>query len=525
MRRFLLFVIIVVLFIFGLERWNAQRNGSIGGQRQPEKFTLAENAKLNLDDVKVLSAMEQEYTKLVEAVVPSVVSITASKRIQGPMMIDPYELWFRGRLRGVPQEREARSLGSGVIVSKEGHIITNHHVVADVDQVQVQLSNGKEAPARVIGTDEENDIAVLKVDGMDVTPLPFGDSDQVKVGSRVIAVGNPFGLEETVTQGIISAKGRRAMQDSTNEFFQTDAAINPGNSGGPLVNLRGEIIGINSSIYSGSGGWQGVGFAIPSNVARRTMESILKKGRVVRGYLGIVMQPLTQDLAQQFGMKDTRGVVVAEVTPDSPAQKAGVQSGDVIVKFDGNEIADLQELRNRVAAVDVGSKVEIVVRRGKQDTTLTAKIAERPADFVALRQQQPAPQMQPNIPAPPQPMRPPSSSQRQNPGDGGAVPAPKNGGNAAAGNVLSGVQIGEIPPDHQDDLPPNVHGVMVMDIDENSPAAESLQQGDVIEEINREPVNSVADYNRIVQKLAPNEKQMLFIARGKTRSFVVLTPR
>lgn len=529
MRRFLLFVIIVVLFVFGLERWNEQRTSNENAQRRPEKFTLAENAKLNLDDVKVLSAMEQEYTKLVEAVVPSVVSITASKRIQGPMMIDPYELWFRGRLRGVPQEREARSLGSGVIVSKEGHIITNHHVVADVDQVQVQLSNGKEAPARVIGTDEENDIAVLKVDGLDVTPLPFGDSDQVKVGSRVIAVGNPFGLEETVTQGIISAKGRRAMQDSTNEFFQTDAAINPGNSGGPLVNLRGEIIGINSSIYSGSGGWQGVGFAIPANVARRTMESILKKGHVVRGYLGIVMQPLTQDLAQQFGMKDTRGVVVAEVTPNSPAQKAGVKSGDVIVKFNGREIADPQELRNRVAEVDVGNKAEIVVRRGNQDSTLTAEITERPADFAATRQQQLPQQMQPNIPAPPQPMRPPSSSQPQNPGNGNGgsnsiVPAPNRGGATAVGNVLSGVQVGEIPPDHEDDLPPNVHGVMVMDIDENSPAAESLQQGDVIEEINREPVNSVADYNRIVQKLAPNEKQMLFIARGKTRSFVVITP-
>src|SRR5581483_12131789 len=312
MKRFVIFVLLVALSVLALYRWNEQRNPPF----RPEKFTPAEGAKLDLNDVKVLAAMEEEYTKLVDAVVPSVVSITASRKVPMGYLVDPFELLFNRRLRGVPQEREQRSLGSGVIVSKEGHILTNNHVVADVDEVRVQLSSGKEVPAKVIGTDPQSDIAVLKIDGENVTPLPLADSDQVKVGQRVIAVGNPFGLEETVTQGIVSAKGRRAMQDSANEFFQTDAAINPGNSGGPLVNLRGEIIGINNAIGGQTGNWAGIGFAIPSNVARRTMDSILKTGHVVRGYLGVVIQPLTPDLAQQFGVKDARGALVAEVTPD-----------------------------------------------------------------------------------------------------------------------------------------------------------------------------------------------------------------
>lgn len=525
MRRFFTLLILAALFIFALVRWGGQRGRS---HFRPEKYTPATGAKLSLDDVKILAAMEAEYTKLVDVVVPSVVSITASKRVRGPAMVDPFELWFRGRLRAVPQERTARSLGSGVIVSKEGHIITNYHVVADVDEVSVEFSDGKKkpVPARVIGSDAMNDIAVLKVDGVDVTPLPFGDSDAVKVGQRVIAVGNPFGLEETVTQGIISAKGRRAMAESANEFFQTDAAINPGNSGGPLVDLRGQIIGINSSIYSGSGGWQGVGFAIPSNVARRTMESILKKGRVVRGYLGIVMQPLTAELAQQLGLDaKTEGVLVAEVAPGSPAEKAGLKAGDVIVKFNGHEIGDTVELRSRVGEVTPDSKAEIVVLRDQQKKTLTARIAEQPANFLALQQggggQQP--QLAPSVPAPPQPMLPPQIT----PPPAQANPfssRQKNSGRARGGNVLAGVRVSEIPPEHRADLPDNIHGVMVTDVDPDSPAAESLQAGDVIEEINRRPVKSVEDFQRIVAALPPGERQMLFIARGRTRSFVVLTP-
>ena len=260
MRRFFLFVVLVIFCVAALYLWNERRPAE---RRVPEKFTPAEGGKIDPGDLKVLAAMEDEYTKLVDVVVPSVVSVTASRTVQLPYVVDPFELFFGRRSQRPPQMGEQKSLGSGVIVSKEGHILTNHHVIAQVDNVRVQLSNGKEYPARIIGSDEQTDIAVLKVDAPNLTPLPIGDSDLVKVGQRVIAVGNPFGLEETVTQGIISAKGRRAMDDSANEFFQTDAAINPGNSGGPLVNLRGEVIGINAAIFStGNGatpGWQGVG--------------------------------------------------------------------------------------------------------------------------------------------------------------------------------------------------------------------------------------------------------------------------
>ncbi len=473
---------------------------------QPEKFTPAAADKIDLNDVKVLAAMEEEYTKLVDAVVPSVVSITASKHVTSGYVIDPFDMFFNRRLRGIPQQREQRSLGSGVIVSKEGHILTNHHVVADVDAVTVQFSDGKELPAQIIGADPDTDIAVLKVEGAGFTPLPIGDSDKVRVGSRVIAVGNPFGLEETVTQGIISAKGRRTMQGSANEFFQTDAAINPGNSGGPLVNLRGEIIGINSSIYSGSGGWQGVGFAIPANVAKRTLESILKNGRVIHGYLGVVIQPLTPDLAQQLGLASDQGALVAQVTADSPAEKAGITSGDVITKLNGHPVADVQELRARVAAVPIGSKADVTFLRAGAEQTVSATIAEQPQNL-QVRQQ---PQLS-------SPATPPSSTL--------PAPPPPSPPNADAQSVFAGLHVGEIPPDHENDLPSNAHGVMVMEIDPNSPAAESLQQGDVIEEIARQPVTSVADYNRIVQSLAPGTKQILFICRGKTRSFVVLQPR
>ncbi len=491
MKRFVIFVLLVALSVLALYRWNEQRNPPF----RPEKFTPAEGAKLDLNDVKVLAAMEEEYTKLVDAVVPSVVSITASRKVPMGYLVDPFELLFNRRLRGVPQEREQRSLGSGVIVSKEGHILTNNHVVADVDEVRVQLSSGKEVPAKVIGTDPQSDIAVLKIDGENVTPLPLADSDQVKVGQRVIAVGNPFGLEETVTQGIVSAKGRRAMQDSANEFFQTDAAINPGNSGGPLVNLRGEIIGINNAIGGQTGNWAGIGFAIPSNVARRTMDSILKTGHVVRGYLGVVIQPLTPDLAQQFGVKDARGALVAEVTPDSPAEKAGIKSGDVIVKFNGKNVRDVQDLRARVGEIGIGEKADVTVKRGDMESTLTAKIEEQPENLQAGPSRAPANPLQPQIPQQP-----------------------------AMRGALAGVTVNEIPPDHRGDLPENVHGVMVAEVDPNSPAAESLQAGDVIEEIDRQPINSVKDYDRIAQSLNGSEKHMLFIARGRTRSFVVLQP-
>jgi serine protease Do len=275
-------------------------------------------------------------------------------------------------------------LGSGVIVSQEGHILTNHHVVANMDKIQVQLTDGRVVPAQLIGTDEQTDIAVLKISADKIEPLRLGDSDDVRVGQMVFAVGNPFGLQETVTQGIISAKGRRAMADSGVEFLQTDAAVNQGNSGGPLINLKGEIIGINSAIFSTTqeGSWLGISFAIPSNVAKRALESVLKTGRIVRGYLGVTMVNISQlapEIRQQFALTDKEGAVVAQVMPDSPADLAGLKPGDQIRRFNGRTVPDRIFFRSRVAELDVHAKAELTILRAGQEHTLTVQIAEAPA--------------------------------------------------------------------------------------------------------------------------------------------------
>jgi serine protease Do len=480
MRNFIIFVALIIVAIVVYDRWDASR------ERQQPKYTLAEGAKLDLQDMKVLAAIDNEYSKLVEAVVPSVVAITTTQRVRGPFLVDPFEQFFGPRRRRQQPPSIQGPLGSGVIVSKEGHIITNNHVIANVDQVRVQLNDGRTGVARLLGTDPRTDIAVLKLDLKDLAPLPFGDSDHVRVGQLAFAVGNPFGFNETVTHGIISARRRDAM-DNGQEFFQTDTPINPGNSGGPLVNLQGEIIGINSAIFSGSGGWQGVGFAIPANVARRTLESVLSSGRVVRGYLGLYLQELTPELAQQFGFKDSRGALVAEVMPGSPAEKAGIRSGDVVEKFNGARVKNARELHARVGEVNVGSEVKLDLNRAGETITVTARIEEQPAEGQA------------QVPPPAPPAGP-------------------------AQNALTGIYVAEIPPGHRAILPPNVNGVMVAKLDAGAPASGVLQVGDVIEEINQQPVRSVEDYTEIVSALAPDAKPLLFIARGRNRLYVVITP-
>lgn len=483
MRRFILFVFVVAICVFGLYRWTEDR----GPETFPEKFTPAQGPKLDYNDVHMLEAMEDEYTRLVQAVVPSVVSITATRRVEAPQVEDPFELFFGRRLRQPRRMEEMRSLGSGVIVSKEGHIVTNQHVVADVDEVRIKLANGQEAPARLIGSDPTTDIAILKVNGLKVTPLAFADSDLVKVGQRVIAVGNPFGFDETVTQGIISAKGR-AMEDSANDFFQTDAAINPGNSGGPLVDLRGEIIGINASIYagSGSGSWQGLGFAIPANTARRALEAIIKTGHVPHGYLGVMVP--SAELAARMGLPEIDGAYVNAVTPGSPAEKAGIRKGDVITSIGQHPVHNFNELRNQVAGVPSGSAVTVGIQRGTEAVTVTAQVADQPIE--------------------------------QSPAVPGAAPPPAD----ADPGVLAGVHVIEIPPDHAEDLPPNAHGVMVSSVDDNCPASGTLQQSDVIEEIDEEPIHSVPEYEQAVGAIT-GERVLLSICRDRRRSFAVVTSR
>lgn len=376
MRRALFIVLIAGLIAFGIYRWQRLNSQLRDGQPAPERYTPAEGPKINPKDVQVLSALDAEYTRLMQAVIPSVVSITTSKHVPERGM-DLFDL-LRGQ-RVPNQESKQYSLGSGVIVSKEGHILTNFHVVNGMDEIQVQLTDGRSEPAKLIGMDEQTDIAVLKIDTNQIEPLPLGDSDQVRVGQMVFAVGNPFGLQETVTQGIISARDRRAVADSGVEFLQTDAAVNQGNSGGPLLNLKGEIIGINSAIFpSKSGAWLGISFAIPANVARRALESVLKTGRIVRGYLGVRMEDLTANFAPQAGFPEMPGAIVLQVLPGSPAEKAGLKPRDVIRRFNGRPVLDKLGLRSRVAETDIGASVELGILRDGKDITVNAVIAEAP---------------------------------------------------------------------------------------------------------------------------------------------------
>ena len=373
-RRLLLLLVIGILA--GYAWWRYEHRDM---RRVAEKFTPLASPKLSLDDVKVLVAIDEEYTRLVQSVVPSVVSITSSRTVTqlAPLTIEDL---LTGRQR--TQRAKSTSLGSGVIVSKEGHILTNHHVIAGMTEVRVQLTDGRNLAAALKGSDPATDIAVLQIDAPGIEPLPLGDSDVLRVGQQVFAVGNPYGLEESVTRGIVSAKGRQMSSDSAIEHIQHDAAVNQGNSGGPLLNVRGEIVGINSQIFSRTGGWQGISFAIPSNTVRRVLDNMIKnKGRMVRSYLGVVMQEITQALARNIGLADAEGAIITEVTPDSPAARCGLQPGDIVRTVNGKRVKGMQQLRQIIASTEVGQEMEIGFIRNGAEQKVKAKIVEMPAEL------------------------------------------------------------------------------------------------------------------------------------------------
>jgi serine protease Do len=494
MKSFLKFLVFVLLLALGISLiyvWEAKQPGQ--AQVKIEKFTPADRPSLDLSSVDVLQRLDEEYTKVTATVVPSVVSITTTRTVTRRMPLDPLELFFGRRFSDLNPQQKVTSLGSGVIVSKEGHIVTNNHVLNGTNDVTVQLNDGREGKARIVGTDAQIDLAVLKIDLPNLIPLSLGDSDKVKVGQIVMAIGNPFGLEESVTHGIISAKDRRAMNDSQVEFFQTDAAINPGNSGGPLVDIRGEVIGINSAIYSESGGNQGIGFAIPSNVVKAAMGSIISKGRVIRGYLGVGIQAVTKDIAEQFKLDSVRGALVTDVTPGSPAEKAGIIRGDVIRKVNDYEVRDTVSLINRIAEADVGSSLNIDLVRDGQARSVTALVAERPADLLARL--------------------------NRNQGNGGQS-------EESQGPVFAGVQVQNLTQKlrAEANVPPTINGVIVTGVDPGSPVAQQIRPGDVIEQINRQPVPTVNEFQSVVSQLDQDRPVLIGLARNRQRSFVVIQP-
>jgi serine protease Do len=492
--KFFVFVALLSLAISVLYDYRLKRGGLGALQRAPEKYTLAQSPNVDLKQVASLEALNQERRALVKGVIPSVVAVKTSKKIgvrrQG---MDPFEFFFgnpRRQYRGRDEALVQNSLGSGVIVTNEGHIITNNHVVAQVDEIEVQLSDGRTEKARLIGADSQMDIAVLKIDNPSVKPLVLADSDSVQVGDFVLAIGNPFGFEETVTDGIISYQGRTT---DIGALLQTNAAINPGNSGGPLINLRGEVVGINTAIISTSGTSAGVGFAIPSNAVRMALESLLKQGRIIRGYLGVQMRVPQPD---QPAPSD-EGVIVDEIVPGSPAEDAHLQKGDVILKFDGHDVKSFTDLRKLVSQADLNKKVDLQIVRGGKPMTVSTQIKEQPAGY---QTGQVVPQQTPDP---------------QNPDE-------ENGESTG----VSGIQVAELTPAlaRQLDLPNGIHGVVVTNVDTASGGAE-LQKGDVIEEVNQQPINSVSDYNKIVGSLDPNQPQVLSVCRHRSRSFLVLRPR
>jgi serine protease Do len=501
--KFLLFVLLVSAGISLLYDYRLKHGGlNLPSGRTPEKYTLASNPSVDPKQVPSLEALNRERRALVSSVIPSVVAVKTSKKIgvRREYGLDPFEFFFRSR----PQSRSPRdetlvqnSLGSGVIVTNEGHIITNNHVVDQVDEIEVQLADGQTKKARLVGADSQVDLAVLKIDNPGVKPLKLADSDAVQPGDFVLAIGNPFGFEETVTDGIISSKVRPNRSDFFGGLVQTNAAINPGNSGGPLINLRGEVIGINTAIASTTGGSQGIGFAIPSNTVRTALESLLKQGRIIRGYLGIQMRALQPG---EDGT-ETEGVTVAEVVPGSPAAQAGVQPGDVIRKFDGRDVNNFNALRSLVAQTQLNKQVELEIVRNGKPLKVTTQIKEQPIDYQSARV---SPKQSPSQP------QSPGQSNDQETTDG----------------PLASIHVDELTPEmaRQLDLPGNVQGVLVAGVDPDSGVAE-LQKGDVIEQINQQPVASVADYNKIAAALDPSQPQVLSVCRHKMRSFLVLRPR
>jgi len=497
--QFLVFVLVITLALAGLYAWKSG-HFEREADRPVESHMLPDvEPALGPGTVPGLSALDEEFVRVAAAVIPSVVSITSRRG----GAIDPREELLRQFFGlGGPPRPETVPQGSGAIVSEEGHIVTNLHVIEGADEIVVILSDGGRYPARLLGADPLSDIAVVQIEAEGLRPLAFADSEKVRVGQLVFAVGNPFGLQETITQGIISARERLFSGESINEFFQTDAAINPGNSGGPLVNIRGEIVGINNFIFSQSGGSQGIGFSIPANSVRRVLDQILEHGRVLRSYLGVVSQQMDAGVAASLGLPDQRGALIGAVLADSPAALGGLQPGDVIRRFDGREVRDFNDLRKQVAAAEIGGEILLEVWRDGEDLALPVRIRE----FV---RRGPLSQLPPPPPAGVVPQLP--------------APTPPAAGGA---RVLSGVSVVEITPALMASygLPDNLVGVVVRQVAPGSPAEGLLRPGDAIEQINDTAVTNPAEFMEAVAGLEPGEPVVLLLARGGLRSFEVITP-
>jgi serine protease Do len=414
-------------------------------------------------------------------------TVTMQDNPFGDMYNDPFFRRFFGDQFNQPGQKnrkyKASALGSGVIVSEQGYILTNNHVVKGADEIKVILHDKREFTGKIVGTDPRTDLAVIKINARDLPTIKFGASGKLKIGDIVLAVGNPFGLNQTTTMGIVSAVGRSNVGIADFEdFIQTDAAINPGNSGGALVNTNGELVGINTAIFSTSGGYMGVGFAIPTDMAKTVMDSIIKNGRVIRGWLGVSIQNLTPDLAKSLGIKESGGALIAGVESNSPADKAGLKRGDLVTELAGKKVVDSTSLRNMVSAAAPGTKLEVKVTRDGKDKTLSVTLGEFKEKKAAKKTEY--------------------------------------------GNVMQGVVVEELTQGLRAklNLPENLNGVVVTEVDPDSPAQGILQAGDLIQEVNRQEIRGMNDYDQIVSKIGEKDNALLLIFRDGGSIYVTIRP-
>ncbi len=455
----------------------------------------AKERAVSAESKTFLNKMSKALAEVAETVKPSVVNISTTSTVTvdsnpfGDMFNDPFFRRFFGDQFDHPggggkQKFKSSALGSGVIVSEDGYILTNNHVIKDADEIKVLLTDKREFKGKVVGSDPKTDLAVVKINAKGLPVLPIADSETLKTGDIVFAVGNPFGLNQTITMGIVSAVGRSNVGIADYEdFIQTDAAINPGNSGGALVNGEGKLVGINTAIFSTSGGYMGIGFAIPSNMAHTVMDSIIKNGKVIRGWLGVSIQNLTPDLADHFGIKSGEGALVSDVMKDSPAEKGGMKRSDVIVKFNGKAVTNATTLRNMAADTPPGKSVEMAVIRDKAEKTLTVTLGEMPGPAKA------------------------------------AVKTERE-------NVLKGVAVQELTPELRSrmHIPDEVNGVLVSAVAGDSPASGLVRRGDVIQQLNQRDIGTVADFEKAAGSIKSKDTVLVLIYREGGSVFLTIKP-
>jgi len=444
-------------------------------------------------------AVPVDFSALAEKLGPTVVNVYTTQTVE--VSSSPHQFFFPDQMEipepfrrffGIPdtpgqeapkREMKRTSLGSGVIVTADGYILTNNHVVEDADEINITLSSFEEYEATIIGRDPKSDLALIKIEAKHELPaVTFGDSTSLRVGEWVLAIGNPFGLQQTVTAGIISAKGRSINNESYGNFIQTDASINPGNSGGPLFNLKGEMVGVNTAIFSRTGGNIGIGFAIPVNMAKNVFAQLKEHGKVIRGWLGVMIQQVTPDLAENFGLERPIGALVGQVIADSPAEKSGLKAGDVIIEYNGREVSQMSMLPAMVADTKVGEKAKLVLIRDGKKQTITVEIGKLEDEEAVLAD------------------------------------------SATGTSKKLGLTVQELTSKLADSLGiDETEGVIVTDIQSGSAAADGgIERGDIILEINREKIESIADYKQALQEAQEKNNILLLIKRNGSTRFVVI---